>query len=175
MIVLPSALPPHLLLVPLCGWGRYYDHKVGQFRRKAVPLCYILSKGEYKVNAAVTRDSMKRCAAQFDSGYRGILIVFCGRWVKEIWGCNNKISAAVADGSLQFHDGMIYLVKASTDPELKFEMSREPFLNDDGSENWLGNGLVPPETKGPEHYMDYVLRDNTMSPTWRLTIYSAPM
>ena len=134
MIVLPSALPPHLLLVPLCGWGRYYDHKVGQFRRKAVPLCYILSKGEYKVNAAVTRDSMKRCAAQFDSGYRGILIVFCGRWVKEIWGCNIKISAAVADGSLQFHDGMIYLVKASTDPELKFEMSREPFLNDDGSE-----------------------------------------
>ena len=60
--------------------------------------------------------------------------MFCGRWVKEIWGCDIKISAAVADGSMQFHDGMIYSVKASTDPELKFELSDEPFCNDDGSE-----------------------------------------
>ena len=56
------------VLVPLWVWGRYYDHKVGKFRRKAVPLCYVWSKGGYKVNAAVARDSMKRCAAHFDSG-----------------------------------------------------------------------------------------------------------
>merc|ERR1712166_750428 len=29
---------------------------------------------------------------------------------------------------------MIYSVKASTDPELKFELSDEPFCNGDGSE-----------------------------------------
>lgn len=44
----------------ICGLGRYWDHKVGVHRRKSVPLCYVLSKGEYMVNAAMARDSVKR-------------------------------------------------------------------------------------------------------------------
>lgn len=68
---------------------------------------------------------------------------------KEAWGCDISYSAGVADGSPQFHAGLVFQVSESTDPDLEFEVTDEYYTNSDGST--LGYGTDYPHLKRKVH------------------------
>ena len=73
----------------------------------------------------------------------------CDRVAKEAWDCDISYSAGVADGSPQFHAGLVFQVSGSTDPDLEFEVTDEYFTNSDGST--LGYGTDYPHLKRKVH------------------------
>ena len=68
---------------------------------------------------------------------------------KEAWGCDISYSAGVADGSPQFHAGLVFQVSESTDPDLEFEVTDEYYTNSDGST--LGYSTDYPHLKRKVH------------------------